>query len=116
MASQSVNVYFYVKTDRSIFDYQRALSFDGVYVTVGGNSVRIIQLIFFVPMLAKACKKKALVVMHKPNKDMHKILELFDSGKAKPVIDRCFPLKETANAFRHFEEGHFKGKVVIKVT
>lgn len=104
-----------VKTDRSIFDYQRALSSDGVYTTVGGNSVRIIQLMLFGPLLAKACKKKALVVMHKPNKDMQKIIELFECGKVKPVVDRCFPLKETANAFKYFRENHFKGKVVITI-
>ena len=104
-----------VKTDRSIFDYLRALHSDGAYVTVGGKSTRIIQLLLFGPLLAKVVKKKALVVMHKPNKDMRKIIALFESGKVKPVIDRCFPLKETANAFRYFGMGHFKGKVVIRV-
>jgi len=32
-----------------------------------------------------------------------------------PAIDRCFPLSETAEAFRYFGEGHFKGKIVITV-
>jgi len=51
--------------------------------------------------------------MHKPNKNMNIVNELFESGKVKPVIDRCFPFRETAEAFRYFGEGHFKGKVVI---
>ena len=33
----------------------------------------------------------------------------------KPVVDRCFPLSETAEAFQYFGEGQFKGKVVITV-
>jgi NADPH:quinone reductase-like Zn-dependent oxidoreductase len=103
-----------VKTDRSIFDYQRALHFDGAYVTVGGKSVSIIQLMLFGPLLAKVGNKKALVVMHKPNKGMRHVIDLFESGKVEPVIDRCFPLKEAASAFRYFGEGHFKGKVVIR--
>lgn len=41
--------------------------------------------------------------------------ELIESGKVKPVIDRCFSLSETADAFRYFGEGQFKGKVVITV-
>ena len=36
-------------------------------------------------------------------------------GKVKPVIDRCFPLQETAEAFRHYHAGHMQGKVVIAV-
>jgi len=36
-----------IRTDRSIFDYQRALSSNGIYVTVGGKSSHIFQLVFF---------------------------------------------------------------------
>ena len=47
--------------------------------------------------------------------DLILLNELFESGKIKPVVDRCFPLSETAEAFQYFGEGHFKGKVVITV-
>ena len=104
-----------VKTDRSIFHYQRALHAGGAYITVGGKSYRIIQLILLGPLLAKTSKKRAVVVMHKPNQNLHTVIELFESGKLKPVIDRCFPLKETANAFSYYGEGRFKGKVVINI-
>jgi NADPH:quinone reductase-like Zn-dependent oxidoreductase len=59
--------------------------------------------------------KKLILIMHKPNKDLNILNELFESGKVKPVIDRCFPLSETAEAFQYFGEGRFKGKVVITV-
>ncbi len=36
-------------------------------------------------------------------------------GKVKPVIDRRYPLSETAEAIRYLEEGHARGKVVITV-
>ncbi len=104
-----------VKTNRSIFDYRRALRSNGIYVTVGGKSVRILQLVSLGALISKAGSKKLTLIMHKPNKDMNMVSELFESGKIKPVVDRCFPLSGTAEAFRYFGQGHFIGKVVISV-
>ena len=46
-------------------------------------------------------------------KDLLFIKELLEAGKVVPVIDRYYPLTETADAIRYLEEGHAQGKVVI---
>jgi NADPH:quinone reductase-like Zn-dependent oxidoreductase len=71
--------------------------------------------VFLGPLISMTGSKKLILIMHKPNKDLNILNELFESGKVKPVIDRCFPLSETAEAFQYFGEGRFKGKVVITV-
>ena len=106
-----------VVTYRSIFDYKRALSPKGIYVMLGGGSwARVFQNMFLGPCISMTGSKKMGLLMHKPNKqDLSILTELFKSGKVKPVIDKCYPLSDTAEAFRHFETGQVQGKVVITV-
>lgn len=44
------------------------------------------------------------------------LTELIDAGRVTPLIDRTYPLAQTAEAFRYLEEGHARGKVVISVS
>ena len=55
------------------------------------------------------------LVGYKANKDSKYLAELFESGKLRPIVDKCFPLEKTADAFRYFGEGRFKGKIVVTV-
>ncbi len=42
-------------------------------------------------------------------------IELIDSGKLRPVIDRIFPMEKAAEAFQYVEQGHKKGNVIITI-
>ena len=45
--------------------------------------------------------------------DLTTFAELITAGKITPVIDRRYPLSETADAMAYAEEGHARAKVVI---
>lgn len=99
----------------SIFDYRRSLKPAGNYVMLGGASSMIIQVMLLGPVISMAGNKKLSALMHKPNKEMDLFIELFESDKVKPVIDKVYPLHKTAEAFRYFGKGQAKGKLVVVV-
>ena len=47
--------------------------------------------------------------------DLLALTELLESGKVTPVIDRTYPLSQTAEAIDYFGQGHARGKVAITV-
>jgi NADPH:quinone reductase-like Zn-dependent oxidoreductase len=104
-----------VKTNRSIFDYTHVLNRNGIYVTVGGSMVRLLQALLLGPWISMISKKKICFVALKSNKELDYMNELYKTGKVKPVIDRTYTIDEVPQALRYFGEGTHKGKVVITV-
>ena len=106
-----------VVAHRSVFDYRRALSPEGVFVIVGGSFSTFLQVITLGTLISRRGSKKiSLNVWDQNNKeDLALLAELFETGKVVPVIDRRYPLSEVPKALRYLEEGHAQGKVVISV-
>ena len=101
-----------IVANRTTSDYTRALRPKGSYVAVAFNS----NSLFLGPLISMTGSKKVIQLSHKPNiKDLVFMKELIEAGKVVPVIDRRYPLSETAEALRYYGEGHPSGKVVITV-
>ncbi|MDY6930994.1 MAG: zinc-binding dehydrogenase [Halobacteriota archaeon] len=99
----------------SIFDYKRALGRNGSYVVEGGSMFRVFQVLILGPLVSMIWRKKMGVLMHKQNKDLDHIIDLFEGGKIVPVIDKRYQLSEVPEALRYFGEGHARGKIVVTV-
>ena len=101
------------KTNRSIFNYLRVLKPQGTYVTVGGDTARLFQVLFLQPMIRMFSKKRICLVNLKPNKDLDYINQLFEAGNVKPVLDGPYTLSEVPEMIQYFGLGKHKGKVVV---
>jgi NADPH:quinone reductase-like Zn-dependent oxidoreductase len=107
-------------SNRSLSDLRRALTPTGMLVPNGGQ----FQNRWF---SSAGCLIKAMVsfrfvsqrlgrfVVAQKHDDLIALKELVEAGKATPVIDRTYPLSETARAMDYIGTGHARGKVVISV-
>jgi NADPH:quinone reductase-like Zn-dependent oxidoreductase len=99
--------------------YRRALSPKGIYVMAGPATVHmyqgLLQAILLGPLISIAGGQRLgfMGITNYNQKDLIYIKELLEAGKVVPVIDKRYPLSETAQAIRYLEQGHARGKVVI---
>ena len=47
--------------------------------------------------------------------DLKFLSDLMAEGKVTPFVEKTYSLDQTADALRYFEEGHARGKLVIKI-
>ena len=87
---QSYDLILDVKTNRSIFKYIGSLKPNGIYVTVGGSTGRLLQAFLLKSFIKLSKKKNISIVALRQNKDLKYLTELFESGKLKPFIEGSF--------------------------
>jgi NADPH:quinone reductase-like Zn-dependent oxidoreductase len=116
---QSYDLILAANAYHSIFDYRRALSGEGICVRSGGGSASLQSMLLESLLsltLSLVARKKFLGLIAKINKkDLMLLKDHLEAGKVVPVIDRRYPLSDTAEAIRYLEEGHAQGKVVLTV-
>jgi NADPH:quinone reductase-like Zn-dependent oxidoreductase len=108
-----------VAANRSLAACARVLAPDGTLVVVGaagsGRSiVPIAMRILGAKARSRFGRQRMSMFMAKVTRDdLVTLAQLIESGKVTPVIDRTYPLSETAAAMRYLEARHARGKVVI---
>ena len=104
--------------NRTITEYKRALKPQGICVIAGFTNLRLLfEHMLIGPLRSKADGQRVgLMPTASTNKqDLVYLKEMLEVGTLKAVIDKRYPLSETAEAIRYLETGRARGKVVISV-
>ena len=102
----------------SVAALQRTLEPAGRGVVAGFTTLFLLMQAALVGKLVSRRGGKQIGIMGtaQPNlDDLLTIQNLLETGKVVPVIDRCYPLSETAEAIRYLETMRARGKVIITV-
>jgi NADPH:quinone reductase-like Zn-dependent oxidoreductase len=107
--------------NHSLGDLRRALTPTGTLVPNGGNfgnrwlagGARVVQAHVVSRFVSQTLRPFLLA---SKLEDLVTLKELVEAGTIVPVIDRAYPLSETAQAIDHVAAGHARGKVAITVS
>jgi NADPH:quinone reductase-like Zn-dependent oxidoreductase len=98
----------------SLSETRRALKPDGLLLPSSGHAgMGWIVAAAIQAMFSRQVGKPFVAVTNSAT--LCALNELIEAGKVMPVIDRVYPLRDTAGAFAYLDEGHARGKVVIAV-
>lgn len=113
---QSYDLILAVNGYRPLAEYRRALKPQGTYIMVGGEGNQIFEAMVKGPLVSRRGGQTVVNLLASPNADdLAFVKDLIEAGKVTPVIDRTYPLANTAEAVRYVGAGHAAGKVVIHV-
>jgi NADPH:quinone reductase-like Zn-dependent oxidoreductase len=103
--------------DRPLTAIRRVLTPNGRLVVAGSKSTSagLVWRMLTARMLSRSSQKVGMFMSDRSKADLVYLSELIEAGQIRPVIDRTYPLAETAEAIRYLERGHARGKVVVTV-
>ena len=110
--AQTYDIIFDTVGKTSVSRTIRSLKESGFYIIATFGLLMLFQALW---LLRKSSKKAIFGVIEESSEDLLFLKELIEAGEIKPVIDRCYPLEQTADAHRYVESGLKKGNVVITV-
>lgn len=106
--------------NRDLRDLERVLTTKGVAVVIGGSGRDPWIGALAVPIKILTWGRFAdhtfkFFIADLDGGDLKYLADMMLSGRLKSVIDRSYPLAQVPEALAHVEEGHARGKVIIKV-
>jgi NADPH:quinone reductase-like Zn-dependent oxidoreductase len=107
-------------------DHRQALARDGTLVLVGGGigrdtggsqtltTLRTLAVVVGRAPFSRVLRQRIrMFVARMRTEDLAQLAELCEAGRVTPVVERAYPLADAAEAIRHLENGHVRGKLVV---
>jgi NADPH:quinone reductase and related Zn-dependent oxidoreductases len=106
--------------NRALRRLRRVLAEKGTLVIVGGEGggrwiggiQRNLWASLWSPFIGQRMRA---FISREGREDMEVLAAMITAGTVTPVVERTFPLADAAEAIRHLEAGHVRGKVVVTV-
>jgi NADPH:quinone reductase-like Zn-dependent oxidoreductase len=107
-------------SNHSLSDLRRALTPTGTLIPNGGNfgnrwlasGGRIVRGVVLFRFGSQTLGNFLVSTTHE---DLVVLKDLIEAGKVTPVMDRTYPLSETAQALAQVGSGHLRGKVTVSI-
>jgi NADPH:quinone reductase-like Zn-dependent oxidoreductase len=115
-SARSYDLILDCRTNRSLWKFLKVLKPEGKYVSIGGKTGKLLQLLYMGPLLKIFSKKRLHMVALKSNKDLEYINKLHEQGKIRCVIDGPYTFDKIPWAIQRFGDGLHNGKIVISVS
>jgi NADPH:quinone reductase-like Zn-dependent oxidoreductase len=107
---ETYDLIFDVLGKNSFSRCKNALKPNGIYLLASFKMRALLQMLWTAVI---GGRKVICAMASEKSEDLTFIKDLIEAGKFKSIIDRSYPLEQTAEAHRYVETGHKKGSVVI---
>jgi len=117
-AGTTYDVVFDVAGTSSFARSRRVLRRGGVYLTTAPSPAILLQMTW----TARFGTRRAMVAFTglrdaaAKRADLSYLAGLADAGALVPVVDTCYPLADIADAYRHVDQGHKRGNIIVRMT
>jgi NADPH:quinone reductase-like Zn-dependent oxidoreductase len=106
--------------NRPLSRLRRALTPEGILVlNAGGSPGRVVgavgSMLRAVVVNGFVRQRLRILPTRQDREDLLTLTGLIEAGKLTPVLDKTYPLADTAEGLRRVEAGHARGKVVVTV-
>lgn len=104
------------KTNRSLHKYSKVLKENGVYITIGGDLLKVLRIMLMPKHLEKKYGRKYKCVQLHTNRNLPEFNKMFEEGHLTSIIDpHRFSLDTGREAMTFYASGEQMGKVLIVV-